>query len=89
MVQEIEVVPSPEQSVVISLYAWSVSDDLQSPFSSNVKVIVGVASVIVEAEAGEKLDGTGGVLSNTQPVLLPPSVECVPGFQVAPPVAVE
>ena len=30
-----------------------------------------------------------GAVLNTQPVLLPPSVELVPGFQVAPPAAAE
>ena len=62
---------------------------LQSPFSSRENVIVGVLSVIVEPDAGLKLDGAGGASSKDQLRLLPPSVELFPGFQVAPPVAVE
>ena len=57
---------------------------LQSPFSSRENVIVGVLSVIVEPDAGLKLDGAGGASSKDQLRLLPPSVELVWAIAVPP-----
>ena len=64
--QLIDVVPSPVQSVVISAYAWSVVEDLQSPFSFKVRAIVGVTVAIADPDAGSQADWIGAVVSQVR-----------------------